>query len=140
MLKGKYFLALLALMLFSTCKKDQQYVPDVYVSLTIYVNDPANTDISIIGGWKYFEGGYRGILVYRKSQNEFLVFDRACPFESEKTESVVAVDTTNNVILKDNSCGSQFLLSDGTPISGQAVVPLKLYRTSFDGTVLRVSN
>ena len=140
MRKGKYILAIAALLLLSTCKKDQQYVPDAYVSLTIYVNDPQNTEISVVGGWKYFSGGYRGLLVYRKGQNEFLVYDRTCPFEPEEPGSVVAVDTSNNVLLKDNSCGSQFLLSDGSPVSGIAVVPLKQYRTSFDGTILRVSN
>jgi hypothetical protein len=134
------FLFFFILLLFSSCKKNQQYVPNVYVNLIVYVNDPQNLAIGTTGGWKYFDGGYHGLLVYRKGPNEFMVYDRTCPYQPEESDSFVSVDTTNNIILKDNSCGSQFLLNDGTPISGDAVVPLKTYRYVFDGTVLRVNN
>lgn len=139
MTKRVLFLLLFPALL-CTCGKNQQYVPDTYVNLTVYVNDPQNSAISIIGGWKYYSGGYRGLLIYHKSQSEFVAYDRACPYKVEDSNAQVYVDTSNNVILKDNSCGSQFLLSDGKPISGEAVVPLKQYRVVYDGTTLQVTN
>jgi hypothetical protein len=140
MLKAKYIPLLLLAFLLSACKKNEQYIPNAYVNLTIYVNDPQNIALSTVGGYKYFDGGYRGVVVYRKGQNEFIAYDRACPYNVEESSSVVTVDTTNNVILKDFSCESQFLLSDGTNISGPALIPLRVFRSVFDGTVLRVTN
>lgn len=127
-------------MVFSACKKQHQYVPNVYCNLTIYVNDPQNIVLTTVDGWKYFEGGNRGVVVYRKGINEFVAYDRTCPYLPEESSSIVAVDTTNNIILKDVSCTSQFLLSDGSTISGPAVIPLKAFKCTFDGTVLRVTN
>ena len=50
----------------SSCRKEQQGVPYAYVNLTVYVNDPQNIALTTIGGWKYFTGGYGGLIVYRK--------------------------------------------------------------------------
>lgn len=140
MRKLKYLFLFPLILLLCTCKREHQYVPNVYVDLTIYVNDAHNIALQIVDGWKYFDGGNRGVVVYRKSQNEFVAYERTCPFKPEESNSMVAVDTTNNIILKDVSCTAQFLLSDGSPISGPAVIPLKQFRCIFDGTVLRVTN
>ncbi|MBI3509223.1 MAG: hypothetical protein HY064_01065 [Bacteroidetes bacterium] len=136
----KYFVSGIFLLFFSACQKEHQYVPNVYVNLIVYVNDPQNISLTTVGGWKYFSGGNRGIVIYRKGQSEFMAYDRTCPYKPEDPSSVVAVDTTNNVLMKDVSCGSQFLLSDGSNVAGHAVIPLKMYRTTFDGTTLRVTN
>jgi nitrite reductase/ring-hydroxylating ferredoxin subunit len=125
--------------LFSHCKNEQQGVPYVYVNLTVYVNDPQNIALTTIGGWKYFPGGYNGLLVYRKSQGEFMVYDRACPVHPDEAGTQIEVDSSN-IILKDDVCGSQFLFSDGSTIGGPSVVPLTHYATTFDGTTLRVAN
>ena len=140
MRKLKYYFLLPVMILFFTCKKEHQYVPNVYVDLTIYVNDAQNIALQNIDGWKYFSGGNRGVVVYRKSQNEFAAYERTCPYKPEESNSIVEVDTSNNIILKDVSCSSQFLLSNGDPISGPAVIPLKQFKCMFDGTVLRVTN
>ncbi|HEU4717048.1 MAG TPA: hypothetical protein VFU15_04415 [Bacteroidia bacterium] len=136
----RFVFLLVFLLCCAGCKKEHQYIPNVYVNLTIYVNDPGNIRLTTVGGWKYFDGGNRGIVVYRKSQNEFVAYDRTCPYKPDESSSVVSVDTTNNILLKDASCTSQFLMSDGTPIGGPAVIPLKLYRSIFDGTTLHVTN
>jgi nitrite reductase/ring-hydroxylating ferredoxin subunit len=141
--KRNLFLFIFFLTAFSSCKKEHQGVPNVFCDITIYVNDPQNISLSTVSGWKYFSGvntGNRGVVVYRKSQTEFVAFDRTCPYKPDDASSIVEVDTSNNIILKDVSCTSQFLLSDGSPISGPAVVPLKQFKTVFDGTVLRVTN
>ncbi len=138
-LKKLYFLILVFPVL-SSCSKEHQGVPNLYCNLTIYINDPQNIKLTTVNGFMYFNGGNRGVVVYRKSQTEFAAYDRTCPYKPDDVNSIVSVDTTNNILIKDASCSSQFLLSDGTPISGPAVVPLKLFKTVFDGTVLRVTN
>lgn len=140
MRKLNYFLLLPLLLLFSSCKKDHQYVPNVYVNLTIYVNDQQHAALQTVDGWKYFEGGNRGVVVYRKSLNEFVAYERTCPYLPEEANSIVSVDTSNNIILKDASCSAQFLLSNGDPISGPAVIALRQFHCVFDGTTLRVTN
>lgn len=80
------------------------------------------------------------MLVYRKSQNEFMAYDRACPYKVEESTSLIVVDTTNNIIAVDESCGSKFQLLDGSTLQTPALVPLKQYRTVFDGTMVRVTN
>lgn len=115
-------------------------MPNVYVNLVIYVNDAQNIALQNIDGWKYFDGGNKGVVVYRISQNEFAAYERTCPFKPEESNSIVEVDTSNNIILKDVSCSSQFLLSNGDPISGPAVIPLKQFKVVYDGTVIRVTN
>jgi hypothetical protein len=122
-----------------TCKKEQQGVPYAYVNFTIYINDPQNIQLTTIGGWKYVAGGYRGLVIYRKSQSEFMIYDRACPVHADESDAIVEVDSSN-ILLKENKCGSQFLLSDGSTIGGPAVVPLQRYNYIFDGNALRVQN
>lgn len=136
----KIVCVLIAIVVASTaCRKEQQGVPYTYVNLTVYVNDPQNMALTTIGGWMYFTGGYGGLIVYRKSQAEFMVYDRACPVHPDESSARIIVDSSN-VILKDNNCGSQFLFTDGSTIGGPAVIPLQRYPTIFDGTVLRVQN
>jgi hypothetical protein len=125
--------------LFPGCKDEQQGVPYAYVNLTVYVNDPQNMALTTIGGWKYFPGGYNGLLVYRKSQGEFMVYDRACPVHPDEAGTQIEVDSSN-IFLKDDVCGSQFLFGDGSTIGGPSVVPLTHYANTFDGTTLRVAN
>lgn len=121
------------------CKKEQQGVPYAYVNLTLYMNEPQNIALTTVGGWKYIDGGYRGLIVYRKSQAEFMVYDRACPVHADEASAIIVVDSSN-IILKDDACGSQFLFSDGSTIGGPAIIPLTHYPTIFDGNVLRVQN
>jgi nitrite reductase/ring-hydroxylating ferredoxin subunit len=139
MKRACFFLCAASMLLFTACRREQQVVPNVAVNVLLYLNDPQNTAITTIGGWIYVNGGYRGIVLHRKSQNEFVAFDRTCPFRPEESASQVSVDSSN-VILEDRSCGSKFLLSDGSAIQTPALVPLKQYNTTFDGNSIRIYN
>lgn len=130
---------MLTALLLGGCKKEQQGVPYVYVNLTIYVNDPQNIALTTVGGWKYFSGGYNGLIVYRKSPGEFMVYDRACPVHPDEAGTQIEVDSSN-IILKDDVCESQFLFSDGSTIGGPAIIPLTHYPNTFDGSTLRIVN
>src|ERR1051326_6327760 len=122
----RYSLIFVFLVSFFNCKKSNETVPNVYVDLYVYTTDPAFSPLNAIGGYQYFNGGSNGLVVYRKSQNEFMAYDRHCTYKvADKNQ--VAVDNSG-LIAVDSKCGSKFLLTDGSPSSGSASVPLKRYQ------------
>lgn len=136
----KWFYILLIPVLLLSCSKDQNAnIPLVPVDITIHLNNPSYNAIAVPGGWIYVNGGSRGIIVYRVSNNEFKALDRHCTFDSSNSCALVSVDVSNITAL-DDCCGSKFLLTDGSVTKGPANLPLKQYNTSFDGSVLRIFN
>ncbi|MEW6469288.1 MAG: hypothetical protein AB1458_10200 [Bacteroidota bacterium] len=133
------FAAWLAAVL-AACNREKDEVPDVHVDFYINTTDPGFIDLNSVGGWVYVTGGSKGIIIYRKSVNEFMAYDRHCTYQPSNACSRCEVDTTNNLFVFDNCCGSKFLITDGSVQQGPAHVPLKAYRTSFDGLMLHVYN
>lgn len=134
---------LLGTSLLPGCKKDQNAnVPLVGVDIFINVNLPEYNALVVTGGWAYITGGSQGLLVYRKSPEEFVAMDRHCTYRPEDLCKVYVDDS--QVIARDtvstNACGSAFLLLDGSVIQGPAVMGLKRYNTTFNGTTLHIFN
>lgn len=124
------------------CKKDKQNktrIPYVFVDFTI---NPMFNNLNNVGDVEVFTGGYRGVIIYRQSQEEFIAFERTCTYDPEKTCSKLYIDPGSNILATDTCCGSTFLLLDGIPTKGPATIPLLQYRTSFDAanSLLRVFN
>lgn len=121
-----------------SCGKDENkdLIPYVYVNFTIY---PNTIDYIAIGQWVYFTGGYKGIIVYRPQSDEFMAYERACPHDPLTEGARVEVESSGLIAI-DSVCGSQFILVDGSPINGPASIPLKQYRTSWDGYALTIFN
>lgn len=127
-------------LILSSCKKDRNTpVPFVNVNITLYTNDPEFVDLNSVGGWTYITGGSRGILIYRASNNSFKAYDRHCTYDSSNSCALVSVELSN-ITAYDDCCGSKFLITDGSVTQGPANLPLKEYQTSFDGSVLRITN
>ncbi|MBL4652940.1 MAG: hypothetical protein JKY53_08775 [Flavobacteriales bacterium] len=139
----KYFIkifTLLILLMFLGCRKSSDSgIPYVQVSIQLYTTDPIFFNLSNVGGWEYINGGSKGILVYRSGIDDFKAYDRHCPYQPSDVCSKVAVDSSN-IIAVDTCCNSQFVITDGEVTGGPAVQPLKEYQTSFDGTVLTITN
>jgi hypothetical protein len=139
------FLLLFSIVLFSCNKKkkddpaSQNPVPYVPLSISIYPNDPTHFSIQSIGGWKYVEGGINGILVYRKSEQEFVALERTSTFHPDRADAKVFV-MKDNFILRDSVSDSRWRIFDGTVTQGPAEWPLRAYGTSYDGNLLRITN
>lgn len=138
-------LSILFLLFGSSCKKDEvrnedvnNIIPNVQVDIYLNLNEPANYNLTTIGGWRYISGGSRGIILYR-GQDMISAFDRHTPLNSANSCAVVSVDSTSFFAV-DACSGSRFLLVDGSVVEGTATVPLKQYRTSLISDVLRVYN
>ena len=97
---------------------------------------PFNQTIAGVGGWAYVNGGSRGLIVYRRSIEEFVAFDRHSPADIDAScPSPLFPDPDNFLILKDTCNDATFSLYDGSPISGSQY-GLMQYATSFNGNNL----
>lgn len=131
------FLSIIAL----SCNKDRDLIPAVYVNFSINLSDAQFNHLQAVGNAEYVTGGVKGIIIYKESNDHFLAYDRACSFRPSLECERVSLDSeTNGVLMVDSCCGSKFLLSDGMPIQGSALLPLKQYNTYFDGNNLQVFN
>lgn len=119
--------------------KDREPIPNVNVNLNLDISSTLYSDLAVVGGYVYLTGGYKGLIVYRMSNDEFVAYDRACPYDYEKPEARVDVED-NGLTLIDSTCMSRFLLLDGSVVEGPAKHPLKKYHTSFDGDNLHIFN
>ncbi len=138
----KIFVLLFLLSVISdSCKKEenQPTIPSVPVNFSINPNGTEYIRLNTVNGWEYLTGGYRGIIVSRISQNEFSAFERACPYDWDKTSTRIEVDTSG-VTAYCPSCLSKFILNDGTPYAGPSRYPLLKYQTYYDGNLLHISN
>lgn len=124
---------------FLSCEKgNSSGIPYAYVDIYININEPAFFNLSAVGGFEYINGGSQGIVLYRKSNDEIVAFDRHCTFNVEQN-CRVAVDSTF-IFLHDTCCNSSFFLMDGTVNQGPATLPLKFYNVDFDGSNLHIYN
>lgn len=135
---SKSIIFVLSVISFFSCGKDEtkDLIPYVYVNFTMY---PNTIDYIAIGQWVYVTGGYKGIIIYRPQSDEFMAYERACPHDPLTEGARVEVESSG-LIAVDSVCGSQFILTDGSPIKGPAKIPLKQYRTSWDGYGLTIFN
>ena len=122
------------------CRKEERGgVPLTPMDISINVNNPAYADVAVPGGWAYLSGGSQGLIVYRASNDQFVVMDRHCPYQPAEFCRVFVDDT--EIIARDTACcHSAFSIVDGTVIEGPAALNLQRYNSSFNGTTLRIYN
>ena len=141
----KRLFVLLVLFLSFSCKKKttqnvaQNPVTSVPVTITMYPNDPLNFKLQAIGGWMYVSGGINGIIVYRKSNEEFVAIERTSTYLPDNPSAKVKV-LSDNFTLRDTISDSKWRIFDGTVTQGPASWALRLYGTTFDGNTLKIRN
>jgi hypothetical protein len=143
-LKKIVLITLVFFTLFYSCKKkstnaSENPVPSVPVNLTIYPNDPLNFKLQAIGGWIYINGGINGIILYHKSQQEFIAIERTSSYLPDNPSAKVVV-MSDNFTCRDTISDSRWQIIDGTVTKGPAQWGLRLYGTTFDGNVLKIKN
>ncbi|MBA3683619.1 MAG: hypothetical protein H0W73_21020 [Bacteroidetes bacterium] len=114
-------------------------VPYVQVDMTIYPNDPLYFKIQAIGGWMYVNGGINGLIVYRKSQQEFVALERTSSYLPDNPAAKGKV-MPDNFTVRDTISDSRWQMYDGTVSQGPAAWPLRVYGTNYDGNSLRIRN
>lgn len=114
-------------------------VQSIPVSIVMYPNDPLNFKIQAIGGWMYIAGGLNGIVLYRKSEQEFVAVERSSTYSPNDANAKVKV-LADNFTLRDTISDSRWRMFDGVVTKGPATWPLRLYGTTYDGSTLRIRN
>ncbi len=132
------FLTALCLVLLNACDKDREHpVPYVYVDFDFNIIHYNLNSPGLSHQFSQTEsGGYRGIIVYRLSMDEFRAFDRACP--CDPNHCIVSINPDDQVLASDPCCGSTFLLLDGSVVEGDAQFPLKPYQAIFNPSTNRL--
>ena len=133
------FSFILIIIFFSCSKKNEDIVPNTFVDITLHLGNPSNIKLNSIGGWVYVDGGVKGIVVYKKSPEEFVAFDRNCTYQPSNACSTIEVDDSGITAI-DSCCGSKFQIYDGSVIKGPASRPLRQYSTSLSGSALHIYN
>ncbi|MDN4164639.1 hypothetical protein QWY31_03945 [Cytophagales bacterium LB-30] len=116
----------------SACDSDpvRDTLPLVYVAIDLNVRDLRYNDLHTLG-YVYLEGGLRGIILYKKSETEYLAFERNCTYDSSNPCGIVEMDASV-FFMKDPCCESTFNL-EGIPSGGPAQNPLRTYFTFLEG-------
>ncbi len=124
-----------------SCKKSSYHpVPSVPFDITINLSLPSYISLQGVGGWAYVTGGVQGIVVYRKSSDEFVAFDRKSPITSSECTKPLTTNPDNFLQLEDSCTNAKFSLFDGSPISGSEF-GLRRYQTQWNGSsILRIFN
>ena len=134
----RYLSLIILIILIKSCDKNNNIIPNVKVDFRIQASELSGVGSAIYTQENY---GVRGIIIYHKNTNEYVAFERACSYRPNDNCAVVHLNNeVNPSFLKDSCCNSSFLLEDGTPFSGPALLPLKQYSTNFDGTYIYVYN
>jgi len=137
---GRYLYSLLlVLVLFTGCGKDASFIPEVSVNFSLPLADPRLSRLSSPGGAVLISGyGVAGLVLYRRTDNGYVAFDR-CSTVNPEQKCAVTIDDPS-ITVTDPCFGAKFLLEDGSPVKAPAVRALKQYTVAISGANLHVTN
>ncbi|MGC6470388.1 MAG: hypothetical protein ACON4E_03855 [Flavobacteriales bacterium] len=135
---NKYSILFFLTFVLVSCTEKDDIIPNVYVNFRIQASEIGGVGNAIYTSSNY---GVKGIIIYHKYSNEYVAYERCCSYKANEDCAVVELDNEiSPTFLIDSCCTSKFLLEDGTPFDGPALLPLKQYATYFDGTYIQISN
>ena len=141
-MKLRFILFLSLVLLLSSCRKNKNHpVPSIPFDITIDINLPSYNALISVGTWAYVNGGSRGVIVYRRSIDEFVAFDRHSPVDPDALcPEPLYPDAANFLTLIDSCSTARYSLYDGSPIQ-DSEFGLRQYQTSYNGTnLVRIYN
>ncbi len=135
----KYLIGLMVMLFFfSSCGKEENYVPDYPVNFSAPLTDPSLSRLSTINGAVSFNNhGVAGIIIYR-SINGYVAYDRCSTVNPEQKNAVMVDDPS--LTATDPKSGAIYLLNDGSPFKAPAKTSLKKYNVTIAGNTLYVRN
>ncbi len=133
--------AILMVFFVISCNKKPVNQIDINVDIdfVIYPNTLEYQELNVVGGWMYLTAPLPsyGIIVYKKSYDEFMAYDRkplinneSCPNNRLDVDLPFVVDECNDM---------RYNILDGFNLNGDGT-HLYWYQTEFDGTALRIYN
>lgn len=127
-------------LLFSSCNQEtpDAIVPYAYVNEDINLNNIQYLSLKNIGGFVYYDAGYKGLIIYHEGSGVYRVFERACSFDPLSDCAPVTVDASG-LFLNHECCKSTFDFH-GNPSGGPANARLVQYYSVVDGIYLKIRN
>ncbi len=135
----RFFIPLMSILAFTACGRENQCNISIgNTNFQIEPNSAGYPELNNPGGYMYFSGGHRGVVIIRTALDHFVAFERTCP--EDNTSSVSVSDEWGSTLLECPTCHSRFLVeSNGLPLEGSATsCPLYEYSTSYSGGILWV--
>ena len=135
-------LILFTFLVLTACSKKENpppTIPDAYVNFFINPNSTEYLELNSPGGSVALTGGYRGIIIYRLTLDQFLAYERTCPYDPWEEGARIDIEESGLTTVCP-VCGSKYILLDGSPFEGPSTYFLKQYRTTYDGNLLYVYN
>lgn len=125
-----------------SCSKDEGgRIPDAYVNFQITHQEfsikTASTNGLLLVN-RNVGGGVAGLIIYKRSYNSYVAFDRCSSVNPEQACAVVPDDL--NLTATDPCSGAKFSLTDGSPVKAPAKRGLKEYRVIITNFGLTVTN
>lgn len=132
---------LIVLILTASCKKSSDQIPGAAVDFYIYLSQPEFANLNTVGNHAYVTGGVKGVIVYHKNIDEFVAFERACPYDPNESGAIIELDSVSTLDWIDYHCGSKFNILDGSIENGPSTYPLRKYACDYDGvSTLHIHN
>lgn len=135
----RFILLTIVLFVVVSCGKDDRCaVPFGLTNFKIEPNSAYYSGLNTVGGYMYFTGGHRGVVVVRMAYDQFVAFERTCPADSNT--AVVAAEDWGGSLLECPECHTLYnVYADGYPLDGGATAcPLYQYSTTYSGGELWV--
>ena len=116
---------------------DSSCIYPVYVNVYIDLSLPEYSDLQVAGNSIFIEGAIKGIIIYHVVGNDYKVYDRSCSYEPSLSCS--QIDSVNSGLAFCGCCPSAFLISNtGQPVNAPALLPLKSYNWSLQGSQMHI--
>ncbi len=135
--------ALILLMQTSSCNPDLTDDPIPYLSFgSVYINLnlPEYSRLKSDGGFHYYDdAGVKGLIIYRQSASNYIVYERNCSYRPNEACATVNMHVST-LFMEDPCCGSQFDLNTGNPTGGAAWRPLRKYFSTVNGSDLTITD
>jgi hypothetical protein len=135
-----YFILFIALVGFISCERElpEETIPPTLVSEDINITYVQNVNLTNIGGYIYYDAGYRGLIIYHEGNGVYQAFERACTYDPRSDCEAVEVDESG-LFMKHTCCNSTFDFH-GNPTGGPATFRLIQYLVYVDGNYLKIRN
>lgn len=127
-------------LLFASCGKEENFVPDYPVNFSASLSDPRLLALnSPMGGVSFNNYGVAGIIIYRTAAGAYVAYDR-CSTVNPEQKNAVEIDGNPSFTATDPVSGAKFFLEDGSPAKDPARKSLKRYVVTIAGNTLSVRN
>jgi hypothetical protein len=115
-------------------------IPDVVVQEQVSLNSVISQELMLGDGrFIYINGGIKGIILYRKSSESYLAFERLSPYRMEDSCGILTVPVSR--FFMEDTCHKCTFGWDGRPLSGPCREILKQYRVQFTSSnTLSITN